>query len=146
MSGRAKAIIFMNGFSLLSSLYMVLARIATNTGINAIDLCFVRTTGTFLSACFTVVYNKKNIISGVPTKWRLLVFCRSIMGFVAFTCALLACKYLPLFVVAIVWNLCPFIVALLAWLINGESVDTGLKICMVACFIGVVILSLAKKN
>ena len=125
---------------------MSLARIATNTGINPIDLCFTRTFFNLLIACGTVTYNKKHIIKDVPKEVRFLIFCRSVMGLIGFTCLLISCIYLPIFVVAIIFNLAPFLTAILGWFINNEPVTKFIQACMIGCFSGVIILTIAKNH
>ena len=113
----------MNGFALLSTIYTAFARVATNTGVDAIDLCLVRTSGTLLTAIITIIINRKHVINEIPKKFRLLVFVRCILGLIAFTCLLLGCKYLPIFEVGIIFNMSPFVIAILAYLINREPVN-----------------------
>jgi len=112
----------MNIYSLLATIYLGLSKIGTNTGINGIDLCFVRSFINFLVACGIVRYNQKHIINDIPVQYRLIVFFRSLMGLVGFTCLLFSAIYLPIFIIAIIFNLAPFLTAILGYFINNEPV------------------------
>jgi drug/metabolite transporter (DMT)-like permease len=68
---------------------------------------------------------------------------RSFTGLLTFGGLIFGCKLMPLFLANIMMNTGPFWAALLAFLVLGESVRVIDIICMVGCFIGVVVLATA---
>ena len=62
---RVQAVIFMNLFCLCQVTYSSLAKYSTNSGVNAMDLCLVRTMINFTIAGITVRICKKHVINDV---------------------------------------------------------------------------------
>ena len=68
------------------------------------------------------------------------------MGLIGFTCLVYGVVYLPIFIVAIVYNIAPFITAILGYLINNEAITRFNILCIFGCFSGVLLLSLTKSD
>ena len=80
----------MNLSCIFQLVYQSLVKVSTNTGINVVDLCFVRTFINFGIACVTVTLAGKHVVKDVPQELRLVVFLRSIAGVMGFTCLVYA--------------------------------------------------------
>lgn len=66
---------------------------------------------------------------------------RSFLGLITYTSLLVGVMLLPIFIANIVLNTAPFWTSLLAWCFLGEPVMNMEIICMVGCFVGVVIIA-----
>ena len=109
----------MNCFSLSQTVYQSLAKIATrDKGVDVIDLCLVRTLGNFILAIPVLFVSKKHPINDVPKEFRLTLAIRSLLGIIGFTTMVYATKYLPIFIVQIIFNTAPFWTSILGYFIN----------------------------
>ena len=91
-------IVFMQTYNLTSVLYLGMSKVATNSGVGAIELCFFRTSINFLISLVTVKLSGKHVLNDVPVELRKYVFARSVAGLIDFTCIILSQQYLPMFV------------------------------------------------
>ena len=136
----------MNIYNLLLISYSTITKVATNTGINVIDLCLFRMTFNFAFAIAAVAKAGKHIIHDVPKQHRFALFVRTLFGLCAIICLIYAVKLLPMFIVSIVSNTMPFWASLLGYLILSESVAKVDIICMIGCFAGVVLIAFNKRD
>lgn len=103
---------FMNIFCLLTIVYQSVAKMATNSGVDPMDLCLVRTFLNFCLSCVTVTWLKSDIC-GVPKEDRGLLAFRSLTGIIGFTGLVFAVQILPISMVGIIFNTAPFWTAIL---------------------------------
>lgn len=92
--------------------------------MDPIDLSFVRVSLNFGIAIFVLCYFGKRPIEDMPKDMWCTLIVRSILGTVAFTFMVYACKYLHVFIVQIIYNTAPFWTSILAYCVNGETVTT----------------------
>ena len=65
---------------------------------------------------------------------------RCLFGFFALTCQIIAIKYLPLVLVALVMNTMPLFTAVFGYFLLGEGLKPIEKICLVISFGGVAVM------
>lgn len=145
-NNRVLAIFFMQTYNITSVIYQGMAKVGTNSGVGAVELCFVRTFINFMISLITVKYSGKHVVNDVPKELRKMVFLRSIAGLLGFTCMVLSLQFLPIFISQIVFNTAPFWTAILGFFMLGTSVSSFDIICMLGCFLGVAMLILAKSD
>lgn len=90
INGRVLGILFMQTYCITSVLYLGMSRVATNSGVGAIELCFIRTSINFLISIGTVGYSGKHVIKDVPAEKRNYLLARSIAGLIGFTCMIMS--------------------------------------------------------
>lgn len=66
---------------------------------------------------------------------------RSFLGLITYTTLLMGVMLLPIFLANIVLNTAPFWTSLLAYVVLGEEVKKVEIICMIGCFVGVIVLA-----
>lgn len=81
----------------------------------------------------------------VNIKLLTIVIFRCIVGLVGFTTMVFAAQLLPLFIALIIFNTSPFWTAALSYWILGDRLTGTEAICMVGCFIGVIVLAMGKR-
>ena len=145
-SPRTVAIVFMNLYAFTSICYQSFAKVATNNGVNSVDVCLIRTFVNFLVSVYTVTHNKKHVFDDVKPEFRSTLLLRSILGVIGFTLMVFATKYLPIFIVTIIFNTSPFWTAIFAFLILSAPIHRKDLLLMIGCFIGVVMIALAKEE
>ena len=123
-----------------------MTKVATNTGVHVMDLCFIRTFINLCVACITVKLANKHLVKDVPVSLRGILFFRSVIGIISFTFLVYGLQVLPIFITSIILNTMPFWVSLLSYLFIGEIISRIDLLCMIGCFIGVLNLSFAKHN
>ena len=134
----------MNIYAILTVVYQGFAKVATNSGVNPVDLCFIRT---FINLCisiFNVILHQKHVLNDLPKAERPWVYLRAFFGFIGFTLLLFSVMYIPIFIVNIIINIAPFITAILAYFINNEAITKLTMVCILGSFIGVLIIAFAK--
>lgn len=141
-SNRTKAIVFMNGYCLTLVIYQSMAKVCTNAGVNVFDLCFIRTFINLCTSTMTCFCFGKGHFDFTSEQAPPLVI-RSFLGLVTYTTLLVGVMLMPIFLANIILNTAPFWTALLAYCILGEGVKTMEIICMVGCFVGVIVLATA---
>ena len=62
----------------------------------------------------------------------------------SFTSTLVATKFLPVFLVIVLFNTAPFWATLIQYYSIKEKITRNEAICMFGCFIGIIVLGLAK--
>jgi len=77
---------------------------------------------------------------------RKTILIRSIFGAIGFNCFVFAPKYLQVFIASTIINTQPFFVAIMAFIVNRESISKHLLLCMIGCFTGVIILNSSVKE
>ena len=136
----------MNLFCLCQVTYSSLAKASTNSGVNAMDLCLVRTMINFTIASITVKICKKHVIKDVQKEaWRRLIL-RCCLGLISFTTFVFALMYLSVSMTNIIINTSPFWTAILCYLVARTKVSIFEFVCIIGCFSGVVTLALTKKD
>ena len=116
---------------------------ATNSGVDVIDLCFIRTAINFLTCLVTVSVSNQNVFD-VPVEKRLPVLIRCVAGLGAFTCMVYSVQLLPIFMSNVIVNTAPFWTAIISYWLLGDQLTRTELVCMIGCFSGVVIMALAK--
>ena len=135
----------MNLFALFQTVYQSFAKYGLNElNIDVIDLCLVRVFGNFIIAIPVICASGKNPVTDIPRNLRLAMLIRSISGVTTFTLLVFAAKYLPIFIVQIVFNTAPIWTSILQYFINNDKISCYQALCMIGCFTGVVVLALAK--
>ena len=130
----------MNGYCLFLVISQSFAKVATNEGVNVFDLVFMRTLCNWAIAMGTNAILCQNPFSFKCEHIGPLIT-RSFTGLICYSCILFGCKLLPIFLANIMLNTGPFWAALLAYCVLGENLSLIDIICMVGCFIGVVVLA-----
>ena len=143
---RIKGIICIHLGCLLFIIVQALTKICTNNGVHVIDFSFIRIFANFIGAIFTVTFSGKHIIKHVTVRHFKVIFVRSICGIVGFSLLVFSIKTLPTFIVNIIWNILPFWVSILGYMILSENVGPLEILCMIGSFIGIVILALTKQH
>ena len=111
------------------------------------DLCLVRVcVGIFIPGIVILYFSKKRPFSDVLPELKTTLHIRNFLGIAGFTTLVYAAKYLPIFIVQICFNTAPFWTAILTYLINKEVMTKSTFICMIGCFVGIIILSISKKS
>ena len=116
----------------------------TNSGFDPIDLVFIRALF-FLFTCIIAVTVTSQKVFDIDRDKVPFVAVRCICGLIAFTSMVYGVKLLPIFLTVIIVNTSPFWTALIGYLTLGDKLTFTELFCIVGCFIGVVILGLAKK-
>ena len=101
--------------------------------------------GIFLPICFVVYKNGKRPFADVYPELFWIMHFRNFIGILGFTSLLYAAKNLPIFISQTIFNIAPFWTAIMSYFINKERLTSTTFICMIGCFIGVIILSLSKQ-
>ena len=117
------AIVYINCFCILSTLFQATSKITTNSGVHVLDLCFVRTFINFLSAIITVSLSGKHPINDVPKHLRNGLLVRTIVGLIGFNAFVYGVKILPMFIMSIINNTAPFWASILGYFILNEKVS-----------------------
>lgn len=79
-------IIFINTYGITSVVYQGISKMATGTGVDAVELCLIKTLTNLAIASVLVSNAGLNPIKAVPQDLRMTVFLRSIASLVANTC------------------------------------------------------------
>ena len=89
---RAIAVLYMNIYCVITVVYYSMTKVCIRSGVEVMDLCFIRTAMLFLVACIQLKLSKKSIIKDVPKdKWVLLIS-RCLVGLIGFTSIINAIK------------------------------------------------------
>ena len=120
----------------------------TDLKIDPIDLCCVRTGILILNSMMIMCKNKSKFFDfSIFTKQdKLYLAGRCVLGAIAYGIYIFALKRLPLYLTGIIFNTSPFWVAILGYFINQETVSKTELVCILGCFIGIVVLMMAKKS
>jgi drug/metabolite transporter (DMT)-like permease len=130
----------MNLYCIFLVISQTTAKIVTNEGFDVFDLAFLRTLCNWVIAIGTNAVMRQNPCS---FEWEHVgpLVTRSFTGLVCYSCILFGVQLLPIFLANIMLNTGPFWAALLAFCVLGEMIHLIDIICMVGCFIGVVVLA-----
>lgn len=82
----------------------------------------------------------------MPTELRNHVLARCLVGLTGFSLFVFTTKILPLSICGIIQNTAPFWTAILSYRFMGDVISRVELVCMIGCFVGVVVLMLAKDN
>mmetsp|Transcript_34875 Transcript_34875/g.53541 ORF Transcript_34875/g.53541 Transcript_34875/m.53541 type:complete len:132 (+) Transcript_34875:54-449(+) len=108
--------------------------------VDPLDICLFRsvflTIGGFLQ---TKVVGHD--ISNVPKELRKILLIRCIAGTFSFALISVATQFIPLSISIILANTTPFWTAILGFVILHEEIASVDIVCMIGCFLGVIILS-----
>ena len=123
-----------------------MAKISMKSGVNVIDLCLMRTFVNFMIAIFTMIVAKKRPLGDLPSDCRFLLFVRSVAGLIGFTTLVIGVFYIPISIAAIIFGMTPFWTAILGYYINNTDVQKIDIMCMIGCFVGVILLTMCKND
>jgi len=146
-TNRNKAILFCNIFNVLNFGYMFFTKKATDSGVNGLDFCLIRS---IISLMHGLIYIK---CAGIPfygdelnnnATNRKMITVRSIAGTIGFACYVFAIARLPLGITMIVFNTVPFWAALLGCILTREFLSPLELTCMICSFSGVLMIALSK--
>lgn len=116
--------------------------------VAAMDICFFRTFVMFLVACFLIRYHKKDVKQEVEkfdksTKKAVLI--RLVSGICSQTLMIFATKMLPITIANLIFNINPFWITLMGFIVLKEKIGILDFLGLVGSFAGVVIIILSKK-
>ena len=140
-----KSIILINVGLIFYTGVHIIAKISTNTGIHVVDFAFVRQFSSLICSLVPIVIQKKyHVLNEVPKGLMWGVIRRCISGTVSFVMLTYSLQMLPIFIVNVIRNTMPFWTSLLVYLFLKDKVSKYDLVCMVGCFIGVVVIGLSK--
>lgn len=137
----------MNLFLLFDIVAKSFIKITTfNNKVNLFDLGLFRSVGHTMFGTILLIQKGKHPLRDLPSEYRWTLFWRSALGTVGYFMMQYSLKYLPIFIVQIIFNTAPFHASIFAYFINGESITRTLLFCMICCFVGICIVSLARSG
>ena len=108
------------------------------SGVTLGDCAIMRSAIQFF-LCFPMLYiAKKNPIRDFPKGKCCLVAMRSLLGTSGFLGITITLMLIPLSLNAILFNLSPFWISILAWIVNKDKMSIVEIVAMVLCFLGVI--------
>lgn len=141
-----KAVFYMNCFSVFavvqSANYKHLAR---EYGLDVFHYFVLRNTA-LMALTWVVVYLLKIDPLDLPEErssrqWAKLILIRSLAGHFGFFAFNLGLQFAPVSVMYVFFNTNPFLISVLALVVNGESIARFELVGMVLCFVGILVLS-----
>ena len=107
----------MNIYCVVMVLYYSMTKVCIGTGVEVMDLCFIRTAMLFCVAVFQLKLSQKSIIKDVPQEKWVLLISRCLVGLIGFTSMITAIKLLQVSVVTVVRNTSPFWTAIISYFV-----------------------------
>lgn len=124
--------------------YFAIAKYSVSTlDVKPMDLSIIRTGCLAITAFTFAKYKGLNVWDLKAEVYRFVVV-RAVMGAIAYGGMVYSVSNLPLMISTILINTNPFWCALLGIYMLNEQVTLYHSVCMFGCFLGVVILTLAK--
>ena len=135
----------MNVNVILQIIYYTIAKHAVeNLDVDPMDLSILRTGFLcVISGLLSELLNKKQWTEIEAGMFKFVIV-RSVAGAIGYGSLVYSIVNLPMMVGVIIINTNPFFCAFLAYFYLKESVTKHEIICMIGCFVGIIILSLSK--
>lgn len=126
---------------LLQTIYVVLCKEGNTMNIHYFDICFVRSLINLMSSVPVMLKNKKHPWRDVPKEHRGLLLLKSFIAVFNFNLWVIVSICLPIFIHQSIVNTQIFWVAVLGYLINRETIKWQMVLCMIGCFVGIMVLN-----
>jgi drug/metabolite transporter (DMT)-like permease len=112
--------------------------------VDPIDLSMIRTTILCIYAIIKISHLGLSYTDQVKPELTFMLASRCLIGTMAYTAMILCLKHIPISMMSILLNTSPFWTALLGYLIANDPILKSQMICMVGCFIGIIVLTTAE--
>lgn len=116
-----------------------------NSNLNGFDYMIVRATSMALMSALQVGYLRLNVFD-IKKGYRTKLLIRCLAGGFGMPCYFMALKYIPASKGALIFNIHPLFVAVLAYFLLKESITKMKIFTVVGAFIGVAIFAQSKND
>lgn len=140
---RVKAVQIIILFVFVSSLMVICWKLAymNNPHVNGFDYVLVRTISMMIFALCNMWYLKVDIFDIKP-EYRLMMLARWLVGVIGMPSFFMSIKYIPASKSALITNMNPLFVAVLAYFFLKEKITGTIVIALVGSIIGVILFSM----
>ena len=137
-SQRMKAFLYMNISAVFACIGRMLIKFGLHDGVEPLDFMMVKVLTNALFAYAVILVNKESI--HVSKEYWGGIMVRTLLGYAFFALTIYSLEFLPITISGVVSNTSPFWAGIMAYLILRERLSNFEVACMMASFLGVIIV------